>query len=773
MPRPICFAPRAACVIAVLLGLCATAFAQDPVTQEAPAHISLVEGTAILERDGETDSSPSSMPLLAGDRVRTRAGRVEILFADGSTLHLDAHTVVDFQSDEVIRLLEGRVRLNIAGPHRAIAYRIDAPSGWVEVKEPGEYRVALVGGERGQEVELAVLRGAADLVNENGATPLRAGERSFAAAGAAPSQPYVFNSAAWDAFDRWSESRREQRLGISAQYLPEEARPYAASLDYHGSWRHEPSYGYVWYPRVSTGWRPYYYGRWSHLRPYGWTWIGHDPWAWPTHHYGRWGFSAGVWFWIPGRHWGPAWVSWAYAPGYVSWCPLGFNNRPVFSFVNVNIFGGRRFDRWHAWTVVPHRRFGSGFVNVNVINVNHVDVRTRRAFTVRNAAPEFRGRATPRSSVPIRVAGYAVPRNGSAVGSSSQAPGARSREAFRQRGTAGERLNGPGFPAAARDGRPAAIPRAGAGRTPSASSRDRTAPAAPHVERGRAVPRTSAPNATPAPGRGTPSRRVAPRGADAPAATAAAPDAGRSRAVPRAGQPPASQPPSRGTPSRRVAPRGGGGSSASAPALRSGPAPAPSRSRGVPRTGQPPAAPAPSRGTPSRRAAPGGGGGSSASAPARGSGSAAAPAPSPRRGGAVPRGRQSSAAVAPAGRSYGRSSAAAAPSYRGPVSPARSDRSGGASRALRRGPEQPSYQAPRPGSRSSSAAPPSRAYSGPRTGRSTGAARPAPSSPAPGPSRSASPSRGSSGGSSSAAPSSRSRGGQPSGGTARRRGGGN
>ena len=55
------------------------------------------------------------MPLLAGDRIRTQNGRVEILFNDGSTLHLDTNTLVDFQSDEVIRLLDGRVRLNILG----------------------------------------------------------------------------------------------------------------------------------------------------------------------------------------------------------------------------------------------------------------------------------------------------------------------------------------------------------------------------------------------------------------------------------------------------------------------------------------------------------------------------------------------------------------------------------------------------------------------------------------------------------------------------------
>ncbi len=82
------------------------------------------------------------MPLLAGDRVRTQNGRVEILFDDGSTLHLDTNTLVDFQSDEVIRLLDGRVRLNIVPPglrrreperrlssRRAVRLGADCPAG--------------------------------------------------------------------------------------------------------------------------------------------------------------------------------------------------------------------------------------------------------------------------------------------------------------------------------------------------------------------------------------------------------------------------------------------------------------------------------------------------------------------------------------------------------------------------------------------------------------------------------------------------------------------
>ncbi|MBA3298105.1 MAG: FecR domain-containing protein [Acidobacteria bacterium] len=409
----------------------------------APAHISVVEGSATLERDGRTDEAPGNMPLLAGDRLRTRAGRVEILFADGGTLHLDHNTTIDLQSDELVRLIDGRVRLSIPGPARAVAYRIDAPHAWLQIAEPGEYRAALV---QGMEFEAAVLRGRAELINEDGRTPLRAGERAFARANAAPSYAYVFNSAAWDGFDRWSEARRADRLGLSAQYLADEVRPYAGTLDRHGSWRYESSYGYVWYPRVDDGWRPYYQGRWATLPSYGWTWIGTDAWAWPTHHYGRWGVSSGTWFWIPGRTWGPAWVSWASAPGYVSWCPLGWNNRPVVQIVNIN--GHRGYDPWRAWTVVPQRHFGGDYVHRRVVSGTYLNASSRNAFSHRDSAPRVVGYAVPRASVPIRLAGTDSVRRGSTPLLSNRGEGAArqhasepvraDREGVRSRTAAGE-----------------------------------------------------------------------------------------------------------------------------------------------------------------------------------------------------------------------------------------------------------------------------------------------------------------------------------------------
>ena len=403
---------RSLAILFLVVTVDASAAAQDPPPTEPqvsdpPAHIALVDGSALLERDGEIDDSPANMPLLAGDRVRTRNGRVEILFADGSTLHLDSNTTLDFQSDELVRLMEGRIRLSIPGPLRQVSYRIDAPAGWAQIAQPGEYRLALLRGPQGEEMELAVLRGGGALLNDAGRTDLRAGERAYVRASAAPSSAYVFNSASFDAFDRWSEAQRDQRLGASAQYLPDEVRSYAGSFDRYGSWRDDPTHGRVWYPTVSAGWRPYYEGRWVTLPSYGWTWVGRDPWAWPTHHYGRWGFSAGVWFWIPGRAWAPAWVAWGAAPGYVSWCPLGWNNRPL---IQINVFSGR--DRWHPWTYLPRHHFGRGYVQARAVSYTTIDVRVRNTFSYRNA-PDHRAFA-PRASSPIRVAGTgrAVPRGG-------------------------------------------------------------------------------------------------------------------------------------------------------------------------------------------------------------------------------------------------------------------------------------------------------------------------------------------------------------------------
>ena len=94
-------------------------------------------------------------------------------------------------------------------------------------------------------------------------------------------------------------------------------------LSPYGHWQYVEDYGRVWVPTVAVAWRPYYYGHWV-LTDWGWTFASEDPWGWAAYHYGSWGFGPGLgWYWVPGRIWAPAWVSWRYGGGYATWCPIG------------------------------------------------------------------------------------------------------------------------------------------------------------------------------------------------------------------------------------------------------------------------------------------------------------------------------------------------------------------------------------------------------------------------------------------------------------------
>jgi hypothetical protein len=420
--RLLFYRTREALSVLALLVVASSSSAQDfqDVAQAtaAPPHLAFVDGSATLEREGQAETAVSGMPFVPGDRLQTTRGRIEILFADGSTLAVDEFTVIELQDLTIVRLTAGRLLLTVAGvndPAAAQRYQIDTPAASASTDGPGEYRIALMNGRGTLETELAVFRGYATLATDVGSTAVRAGERTLARDLYAPSHPLPFNSARFDAFELWAAARRDARLGTaSARYLPRDLYAYSNTFDRYGSWSHEGSYGYVWYPTVAAGWRPYHHGYWSPLRRYGWTWIGYDIWGWPTHHYGRWGYARNRWFWIPGRHWGPAWVSWASAPGFVGWCPLGFDSRPVFALSVIN--------PWNGWVVVSRPHFGHRFA-VHQYALAPAAIPARTSFVVAPKAPlalppSAAPRAIPRppATAPVQRAGArVVPRGGSAV----------------------------------------------------------------------------------------------------------------------------------------------------------------------------------------------------------------------------------------------------------------------------------------------------------------------------------------------------------------------
>jgi hypothetical protein len=227
---------------------------------------------------------------------------------------------------------------------------------------------------------------------------------------------------------------RSAETPASAAYLPQDLQQYGSTLDQNGSWQYTAPYGDVWYPTVAPRWRPYYYGSWSSVPSYGWTWVGLDAFSWPTHHYGRWGYARNAWFWIPGRSWSSAWVSWGVATDYVGWCPLGFDGRPVFALSIGSTTGARAFQASEnrastGWTVMARSDFGDrgAYAHTYSVDSRHFDARTPFIETSRAPVPPAHARArverrepgtrildrtTAREAVapPARPAGLAVPR---------------------------------------------------------------------------------------------------------------------------------------------------------------------------------------------------------------------------------------------------------------------------------------------------------------------------------------------------------------------------
>lgn len=439
---------RCASVLAIVLCSALPVWAQDggaPDTQNlpAPASITYVDGEVQYLNAGaaERADAPGIM-VNDGDGVRTSRGRAELVFGDGSVLHLADNTAVDVLGQQRLRLLSGRIIFR-ASASATDGYVIDTPAASVHVESRGEYNVAVDGD--GRAVDVAVARGVAQVGSPSDNVAVRAGEE--ARLDGPGDRPVIraFNSARLDAFERWSLTRYEgEELSPSSRRLPTELRAYGDVFDQYGRWDNVAPYGQVWYPSVSVGWRPYYNGSWRNTR-YGWTWYGSDRWAWPTHHYGRWQYSGNVWFWVPARVWGPAWVSWAYAPGYVSWSPLGWDSRPVIPFYLRA--GYANPDRWRGWTVLPRGYLG-----------NRGPIQRWAVDGHRIASTGFVQQALP----PQR--GYAVRRD--AIGGSASGPGRPSVDRAVPRGTgyvrSGGRESAVGSPASgAATGSPGAVVREG------------------------------------------------------------------------------------------------------------------------------------------------------------------------------------------------------------------------------------------------------------------------------------------------------------------------
>jgi hypothetical protein len=152
---------------------------------------------------------------------------------------------------------------------------------------PGRYWMTAA---KGGDTTLVVREGEATVSVERGEFPVKAGEKAFIGEGVRVGK---YEGGDGDYFEKPAPlSDTEKQAGVP---------PAAANeLRDYGEWVYSSEYGYVWRPRVSQGWSPYYYGRWTWISPYGWTWVSYEPWGWYPYHYGYWYTDPAFgWVWYP------------------------------------------------------------------------------------------------------------------------------------------------------------------------------------------------------------------------------------------------------------------------------------------------------------------------------------------------------------------------------------------------------------------------------------------------------------------------------------------
>jgi hypothetical protein len=362
-------------------------FLEDGLSIERPSEASVLAGAV-------------NAALIAGDTIQTTTGRAEIELADSSVIFLDSDTRIElrnladydnrYERTNLLALRQGAIRIDNRDTADADSvFQIDTEAGSVYLLSGGSIRIEAGAGG----TTVASYSGVAEFSGDGGSVLVRSGQRASVEAGAMPDEPRRFNTARADGFDLFHEERLGAWTGVrgappESEEMPVEVRPYVRELSSYGTWTTLQPYGVVWRPVFTGTWAPYAHGTWAWY-PTGWVWVSYDPWGWAPYHYGRWDYVSSVgWFWVPGRVWSGAWVSFAVSTTHVGWCPLNYWNRPVFHDVAIlsqPAVPAARLDP-RGWQFVPVGRFGRGAL-VAAMRVDRLPRGTEVVVTRRLPAP--------------------------------------------------------------------------------------------------------------------------------------------------------------------------------------------------------------------------------------------------------------------------------------------------------------------------------------------------------------------------------------------------
>ena len=256
--------------------------------------LKIFEGSAWVRTpdSGDWEEFSSNSPVPVRSMVSIPEGsEAELQFHGGQFVLLTSGTELSLLGTEngktAFGLRAGEVRFYL--PETDFApVSVTAPGGGrAEFSIPGRYWMTAT---KGGDSTLVVREGEGTVTVERGEFPVKAGEQASIGEEVRVGK---FEGGDRDSFEEpppLSDTENQANVPPAAAY---ELREY-------GEWVNSSEYGYVWRPRVSAGWSPYYYGRWAWISPYGWTWISYEPWGWYPYHYGYWYTDPAFgWVWYP------------------------------------------------------------------------------------------------------------------------------------------------------------------------------------------------------------------------------------------------------------------------------------------------------------------------------------------------------------------------------------------------------------------------------------------------------------------------------------------
>jgi hypothetical protein len=392
---------------------------RDPPTRVA--RISYLDGTVSMQPggQGEWGNAAKNRPVTIGDKLWVDKDSRAELQAGQAGIHVGSMTALSFLNLDAniiqMRLAEGSINFRVRELREGDLYEVDAPNLAFTVKQAGAFRVDV--DETGQSARVTVIRGEGEVAAGGKTYEIHSGERAEFN-GTDDNIDYSIDRAPGpDGLDRWAQDRDlKEDNSLSARYVSRDMVGYD-DLDDYGSWRDEPAYGQVWYPReVAVGWAPYSYGYWNWVGPWGWTWVDYSPWGFAPYHYGRWAYIGSRWGWCPGPIYsapiyGPAFVGFL-GGGFefgVGWFPLGYGE-PFFPWFGCS----RNF----ISVINVHNTYihNTNVFNTNIRNINYVNARNVNAVTVANHNTFVRGQMVNRGQVRVTEASLRGARVTNSVG---------------------------------------------------------------------------------------------------------------------------------------------------------------------------------------------------------------------------------------------------------------------------------------------------------------------------------------------------------------------